>query len=73
MAPTTLTTIVMIAFAVGVLSLSAYTWFGSWQPVVRRATAEEELESEYREAVREMRQALERYERGEQPLWRRPD
>jgi uncharacterized membrane protein len=59
---TTFTTIVMILFAVFVLTLSGYTWFGSWEP--RRLTREERLELEFQQGVREMRQAIREYERG---------
>lgn len=68
MAPTTVTTLVMIAFALFVLTWAGYTWFGSWQPEPRRLTAEERLEREYNVAVREMRQAIDDYERGERRL-----
>ena len=68
MAPTTVTTIVMILFALFVLTWAGYTWFGSWQPEVRRSTAEERLEAEYEIAVREMRRAIDDYERGERSL-----
>lgn len=68
MAPTTVTTIVMILFALFVLTWAGYTWFGSWQPEPRRIAAEERLEAEYDRAVREMRQAIDDYERGERSL-----
>ncbi|MFP5283445.1 MAG: hypothetical protein ACLGIF_08355 [Actinomycetes bacterium] len=68
MAATTLTTIVMIAFAVFVLTWAGYTWFGSWQPEVRRLSPQERLEAEYDLTVRQMRQAIEEYERGERSL-----
>ena len=63
MAATTVTTIIMILFGLGVLTMASYAWFGSWQPEPRRLTAEERLEREFAVAVREMRQAIERYER----------
>jgi hypothetical protein len=69
MEPTTITTIVMILFAIGVTSWAAYCWFSDWQPVVRRyLSPEESLEAEIRAAVIQMRQAIADYERGERHL-----
>jgi type II secretory pathway component PulM len=67
MAPTTLTTIVMILFAVGLVILTAYCYLGSWQPVVRRVP-EQLSEAEIEAAMRQMRQAIDDYERGDRPL-----
>ena len=69
MEPTTITTIAMILFAIGVTSWALYCWFSDWQPVVRRyVSAEERLEAEIEAAVRQMRQAIADYERGERHL-----
>jgi hypothetical protein len=69
MEPTTITTIVMILFAIGVTSWALYCWFSDWQPVVRRyLNPEERLEAEIEDAVRQMRQAIADYERGERYL-----
>jgi hypothetical protein len=69
MEPTTITTIVMILFAVGVTSWALYCWFSDWQPVVRRyVSPEKRLEAEIEAAVRQMRQAIADYERGERHL-----
>jgi hypothetical protein len=68
MEPTTVTTIVMIVFAIGVISMALRNLFGSWEPVVRRATPEQRTEAEIETAVRQMRRAIEDYERGERPL-----
>ena len=69
MEPTTITTIVMILFAIGVTSWALYCWFSDWQPVVRRELSQEErLEAEIEDAVRQMRQAIADYERGERHL-----
>jgi hypothetical protein len=68
MEPTTVTTIVMIVFAIGVISMALRNLFGSWEPVVRRATPEQRTEAEIEAAVRQMRRAIEDYERGERPL-----
>lgn len=65
MAATTVTTLLMVLFACGVLLLNLYAWFGSWQPVARELSPEDRLEAEYEAAVREMRAAIERYERGD--------
>lgn len=63
MAPTTFTTIVMIAFAAFVLTWAGYTWFGSWQPEPRRARALNGRADDA--AVAQLRRDLEAYERGE--------
>jgi hypothetical protein len=68
MEPTTVTTIVMILFAIGVISMALRNLFGSWEPVVRRATPEQRTEAEIEAAVCQMRRAIEDYERGERSL-----
>ena len=68
MEPTTVTTIVMILFAVAVISMGLRNLFGSWEPIVRRATPEQRTEAEIQAAVRQMRRAIEDYERGERSL-----
>lgn len=69
MEPTTITTIFMILFAIGVTSWAIYCWCSDWQPVVRRALSpEERLEAEIQAAIRRMRQAIEDYERGDRHL-----
>jgi hypothetical protein len=65
MEPTTITTIFMILFAIGMITWALYCWFSDWQPEVRRyMTEEEQLEAEIQAAVRQMRQAIDDYERG---------
>jgi hypothetical protein len=69
MEPTTITTIFMILFAIGMITWALYCWFSDWQPEVRRYLSEEEqLEAEIQAAVRQMRQAIDDYERGERHL-----
>ena len=69
MEPTTITTICMILFAVGVTGWALYCWFSDWQPVVRRYVSPDELtEAEIQAALRQMRQAIDDYERGERHL-----
>ena len=68
MAPTTITTIVMIAFALVLLSMACYAWFGSWQPEVRRVPADDDRDPEVRAAVQQLRQAIDDYERGDRTL-----
>ena len=70
MEPTTVTTIVMIIFAAAVIAMGIRNLFGSWEPIVRRATPEQRTEAEIEAAVRQMRRAIEAYERerGERPL-----
>ena len=62
MEPTTVTSIVMIAFAVGMLIVGVRNLFGAWEPIVRRTPVSEE-EAEIQAAVRDMRRAIEEYER----------
>ncbi len=62
MAPTTVTTIVLVLFGLGLLAMAGWAWFGSWQPVVRRApqpVTDDDVEA----AVAQMRRAIEDYER----------
>jgi hypothetical protein len=61
--PTTVTTIFMILFAIGVITWTLYLWFSDWQPAVRRYLTEDEREAEIQAAVRQMRQAIADYER----------
>jgi cytochrome c-type biogenesis protein CcmH/NrfG len=68
MAPTAITTLVMILFSVGVLALALYGWFGSWELATRRVTPDELLERDYRAGVQEMRRAIADYERGHRTL-----
>jgi hypothetical protein len=69
MEPTTITTIFMILFAIGVTGWAVYCCFSDCQPEVRRyLTEEERLEAEIQAAVRQMRQAIEDYEQGDRHL-----
>jgi hypothetical protein len=68
MEPTTVTTIFMILFAIGMITWTIYLWFSDWQPVAKRYLTEEELEAEIQAAVRQMRRAIEDYERGDRHL-----
>jgi uncharacterized protein YgfB (UPF0149 family) len=69
MAPTTITTIVLIIVGLVALGWAGYGWFSDWQPVVRRyMTEEERLEAEIQAAVRQMRQAIKDYEQGDRHL-----
>lgn len=69
MEPTTITTICLLLFGVGVTSWAIYLWFSDWQPEVKRyLTPAERLEDEIQAAVRQMRQAIEDYERGDRHL-----
>ena len=61
MAPTTVTTIVLVLFGLGLLATAGWAWFGSWQPVVRRAP--QPVPDDVEAAVRQMRRAIEEYER----------
>ena len=66
--PTTVTTIFMILFAIGMITWTMYLWFSDWQPTPRRYLTEEELEAEIQVEVRQMRRAIEDYERGDRHL-----
>jgi hypothetical protein len=66
--PTTVTTIFMILFAIGVITWTIYLWFSDWQPVVRRYLTDDEREAEIQAAVRQMRQAIADYERDSRHL-----
>ena len=68
MEATTVTTIVMVLFAIAVISMGVRNLFGSWEPIVRRATPEQRTEAEIEAAVRQMRRAIEDYERGQRSL-----
>jgi hypothetical protein len=68
MEPTTVTTIVMIIFAAAVIAMAVRNLFGNWEPIVRRATPEQRTEAEIEVAVRQMRRAIEDYERGQRSL-----
>ena len=61
MAPTTVTTIVLALFGLGLLAMASWAWFGSWQPVVRRVATPSEADIDA--AVRQMRRSIDDYER----------
>lgn len=65
MEPTTVTSIVMIVFAAGMIFVGLRNLFGAWEPIVRRTPVSEE-EAEIQAAVREMRRAIADYERSQQ-------
>jgi hypothetical protein len=67
MEPTTVTSIVMIVFATGLIIMGLRNLFGAWEPVVRRTPVSDE-EAEIKAAVREMRRAIEEYERRQRSL-----
>jgi hypothetical protein len=51
------------------ITWAIYLWFSDWQPEARRyASPEEQTEAEIQAALRQMRQAIEDYERGERHL-----
>ncbi len=62
MEPTTVTSIVMIVFAVGLIIMGLRNLFGAWEPIVRRTPVSDE-EAEIQAAVREMRRSIAEYER----------
>jgi cytochrome c-type biogenesis protein CcmH/NrfG len=58
-----MTTIALVVFALGLLAMASYAWFGSWQPVVRRISPRDDDEVET--AVLAMRRSIEDYERSQ--------
>lgn len=60
MAATTFTSIVMVAFALVVLTIASYAWFGDWEPRPRRRPSPEDRVGAEVEALR---RAIEAYER----------
>ncbi|HZA73154.1 MAG TPA: hypothetical protein VE476_09595 [Propionibacteriaceae bacterium] len=62
MEPTTVTSIVMIVFAIGMIIVGLRNLFGAWEPIVRRTPVSEE-EAKIQAAVRDMRRAIAEYER----------
>jgi hypothetical protein len=67
MEPTTVTSIVMIVFAAGMIIVALRNLFGSWDPIVRRSPVSDE-EAEIQAAVRDMRRAIADYERRQRSL-----
>jgi len=51
------------------ITWAIYLWFSDWQPEARRyVSPEEHTEAEIQAALRQMRQAIDDYERGERHL-----
>jgi hypothetical protein len=67
MEPTTVTSIVMVVFAAGMIFVGLRNLFGAWEPIVRRTPVSDE-EAEIQAAVREMRRAIADYERNQRSL-----
>jgi hypothetical protein len=65
MEPTTVTTIFMIMFAIGVISLAVSCWFGDWDAAIRTLTPEQRTGREIETAVLELRRAIRDYERSD--------
>ncbi len=63
MAPTTFTSIVMVAFAVLVLTMASYAWFGDWEPRTHRVRVSPGSEDHVSAEVEALRHAIETYER----------
>ena len=63
MQPTTITSMLLIAFAVGLITMTIRLYFGSWEPPATRRTSGDLSDPEVEAAVREMRQQIEDYER----------
>ena len=64
MQPTTITTMLLITFGVGLITMTIRLYFGSWEPrAPRRAPSHSYDDPEIEAAVLEMRQQIEDYER----------
>ena len=63
MQPTTITSMLLIAFAVGLITMTIRLYFCSWEPPAPRRAAGDIYDPEVEAAVREMRQQIEDYER----------
>jgi cytochrome c-type biogenesis protein CcmH/NrfG len=64
MESTTVTTIVLVLFALGVFALTGYAWLGAWNHAVTRPARVRDSD-EIEAAVAQMRQAIEDYERSQ--------
>ena len=62
MQPTTLTTMVMIAFALGLITMTIRIYLGSWETRAPHRASSAPYDAEIEAAVREMRQQIEDYE-----------
>jgi hypothetical protein len=63
-AATTVTTIVLVLVAAGLIGFGVRNLFGNWEPLVKRAP-EREREAEIQRAIRRLRWQIDRYERGD--------
>ena len=63
MQPTTITTMLLIAFGVGLIAMTIRLYFGSWEPPRPRRAPTHPYDPQIEAAVREMRQQIEDYER----------
>lgn len=64
MAATTFTSIVMVAFALIVLTMASYAWLGDWEPQPRRSPVPKDRAGAEVEALRRSIEAYERDHRG---------
>ena len=62
MQPTTITTMLLIAFAVGLITMTIRLYFGSWEPPRPRRAPTQPYDPQIEAAVLEMRQQIEDYE-----------
>jgi hypothetical protein len=68
MQPTTITTMLLIAFAVGLITMTIRLYFGSWEPPGPRRAPSQPYDPAIEAAVREMRQQIEDYEQRQRRL-----
>ena len=63
MQPTTITTMLLIAFGVCLIAMTIRLYFGSWEPPRPRRAPTQPYDPQIEAAVREMRQQIDDYER----------
>ena len=63
MQPTTLTTLVLIAMALGILALTARAYLGSWETRTPQTVRRDREQAEVELAVRRLRREISEYER----------
>ena len=70
MEPTTITTMVMVAFAVGLITMTIRIYLGSWEIQAPHRASSDPNDSEIEAAVLEMRRQIEDYEERHRRFWK---
>lgn len=63
MQPTTVTTLVLIAMAIGILALTARAYFGSWETRTPQTALRDKQRAQVELEVRRLRREISEYER----------